>query len=136
MTDHNAVVLNMSDELYRRIAEAAEAAERPVETVLLESLSLLFGVGGSGQDITPEMLEAFSDEQLWALVYRRMLWPSAHRLRELTEQSRDGALTDEERAEQDALLEQIDAQMLVRSHALRILQQRGHDVADYLAQTA
>ncbi len=136
MADHTAVVLNMSDELYRRIAEAAEAAERPVEAVLLDSLSLLFGVGKTAQDITPEILESFSDEQLWALVYRRMRWPPADRLRELMDKNRDGTLSDEERTERDSLLEQIDAQMLVRSYALRILQQRGHDVEGYLAQSA
>lgn len=39
---HKTITLNVPDELYKRVQEAAEASDCPVETVLLESLDLLF----------------------------------------------------------------------------------------------
>jgi len=67
MTTKHAISVELPADLYKRIQEVAERSERSVETVLLESLAVLFGASQP----SPETLEIYSDEQLWGVVYQR-----------------------------------------------------------------
>jgi len=126
------IQLSLPADLYERIQEAAARSDRPVESVLVESLGLLFGVPSADRDHLAAALEALSDAQLWALVYRRMAWIAGGRLRDLTARGKAVALSDEEQAELAALIDEADRMMLLRSQALLVLQQRGHNVQDQL----
>jgi hypothetical protein len=75
---------------------------------------------------------ARSDEQLWAIVQRRLTWPDGVKLRELMAASKAGELSPSDRAALDNLLDQVDRYTLLRSHALLLLKQRGQDVEKYL----
>lgn len=75
---------------------------------------------------------ARSDEQLWAIVQRRLTWPDSVKLRELMAASKAGELSLSDRAALDNLLDQVDRYTLLRSHALLLLKQRGQDVEKYL----
>jgi hypothetical protein len=69
---------------------------------------------------------------LWAVVYKRLAWPQAQRLHELSAQTKQERLTANEQHELDHLLALNDRAMLLRSEALRLLKNRGHDIAAYV----
>ena len=55
------ILLQLPDELYERLREIADDSQRPLESVLIDSLTLLFG---NLPTIAPHQLATFSDEQL------------------------------------------------------------------------
>jgi hypothetical protein len=123
-----SVLLQMPEELYERVRRIAEDSDRPVENVLLDSIALLFGELPPDDELTPQLLGTFSDEQLWAIVYRSLAWPQDTRLRELTALGKRGSLSDEEQTEMERLVDGVDRYVLLRSQALLLLKQRGYDV--------
>ncbi|MBX3062383.1 MAG: hypothetical protein U0528_06670 [Anaerolineae bacterium] len=130
------VLLQLPEELYARIRQIAEESQRPVESVLVDSLSLLFGELPDNDSLTPEMLSSLTDEQLWAIVHRHLAWALDSRLRELSELGKTGQLSAEEYAEMESLVEQTDRHILLRSQALLLLKQRGYDVEHRLKMGA
>ena len=121
-----SVILDLPDELYARIRQVAEENEIPLENMLVDSIELMFG--DLPTDETPASLEKLTDEQLWAVVYRQLAFPQDARLRELTALSNRGSLTSDEQAEMEQLVAYVDRYVLLRSKALVLLKQRGHDV--------
>jgi predicted DNA-binding protein len=132
MTSTQSISVELPDELYERIREVAERNERSVESVLRESLEVMFGGAAVESEDLLSRMETFRDDQLWAVVYQRMAWPQKERLRELTTQGKTGELSLGEQADLKALLDQVDRYTLLRSRALQLLQQRGHEVDRYL----
>lgn len=124
---HQSITLDLPDDVYERVRQAAEDSQRPVESVLLDTISLLFGDEAIEQ-VSPENLEKLTDDQLWAIVHRPLAWPQDARLRELTALGKSGALSDDEQAEMEQLIGVVDRYVLLRSKALLLLKQRGHDV--------
>lgn len=122
------VLLQLPEELYQRVLQITEESQRPLESVLVESLALMFGELPDRNNFTPQTFETLTDEQLWAIVYRVLAWPQDVRLRELTALGKQGSLTVEEHAEMERLIDQVDRYVLMRSQALLVLKQRGHDV--------
>lgn len=131
-----SVTLQIPAELYTAIQQAAEAAARPMETVLLESLEALFQPILDYQDENLSDQYAWlgnaSDAQLWAVVYRHLPWAASLRLHELNARAKANALSDAEADELQTLLEQVDRAMLLRSEALLLLKQRGYNLSDWL----
>ncbi|MFQ3648037.1 MAG: hypothetical protein SNJ54_05020 [Anaerolineae bacterium] len=123
----STVELHLPAEIYERAKQIAAATNRSVESVLLDGLALLFGALPNSK-ISPDRLNAYTDEQLWAIVHQRLAWPQDTRLRELATLGKQGQLTDDEIAEMERLVDLVDHQMLLRSEALLLLKQRGHDV--------
>lgn len=132
MTTTSRIHLDLPPDLYARIRAAAERSGRPVEAVLVESLDLLFGTPSGDWDHLAAPVEALSDGHLWALVYRRMAWAESARLRELTAHGTQGALTEAEQVELAALIDHADGLTLLRSRAMLVLQERGHNVREQL----
>lgn len=129
-----SITLDLPDELYERIQ--AEASQRPVEIVALETLGAVFRQpldqnGGDLDELLAEMAE-YHDSQLWAIVRRRLSWMQSLRLRELSAKRKQEALTPDEERALNQLLNLVDRQMLLRSEALLLLKQRGQDVESYL----
>lgn len=129
---HKTITLNVPDELYERVQEAADASERSLETVLLESLDVLFGRPADDMETLLTLLPNYSDAQLWGLVYRRLHWTDSLRLRDLIAKGKQGTLTEAEERELNRLTEEVDLDMLLRSEALAMLNQRGQDISAYL----
>jgi hypothetical protein len=77
-------------------------------------------------------LDDHSNEQLWAVVYDRMLPSQSQRLHDLSEKNKWVELTVVEEVELDQLIDLADDNMLLRSEALVLLKQRGEDVDTYL----
>jgi hypothetical protein len=128
MAATHSIRVDLPDDLYRQVREAAARSDQPVEAVLLGSLELLFGDPPGGWDQLEASLESLPDEQLWALVYRRMAWPDGARLRELTARGQRAPLAEAEQAELASLIDESDRYALLRSRALLLLKGRGHDV--------
>lgn len=126
------IQLNLPADLYARIQEVAARTEQPVEVVLVDSLSLLFSMPPADWEHMAATLETLSDAQLWALVYRRAVWTAAERMRDLTARGKQAQLSSEEQDELAALVDEADRLTLLRSRALLILQQRGHNIRDHL----
>ncbi len=130
------ITLQIPDDLYERVEQAARASQRSPETVLLESIDVLFGTSSDDLEQTLAAMSAYSEAQLWAVVYRRLPWTQSLRLHELSAKAKLIKLTSAEQSELDNLLNQVDQAMLLRSEALLLLQQRGVDIQRYLKLTA
>jgi hypothetical protein len=74
------------------------------------------------------IMNALPDEDLWEMVRHRVSWASKAHLRALTEKARYSPLSSEEQAELAALTDEADQLTLLRSRALLLLKQRGHDI--------
>jgi len=128
MSDHT-IRLNLPQHLYERLYELAQTNERPIESVVIERLSL-------GLDDHPD-LSAFielSDDQLWAVVNTPFDVVQENRMKELREQRETRLLTDKEEAEADNLVEAFHLFILNRSKAMLVLHQRGVDVETQLQE--
>lgn len=132
MVSTQSVSVDLPEELYERIREVAERNERSVEAVLRESLEVMFGSESEEPTNQAPHLETYRDDQLWAVVYQRIAWPQRERLRDLMTRGKQGDLTAAEQTELEALLDRADHFTVLRSQALRLLKQRGHDIDRYL----
>lgn len=126
MVDSN-ISLKMSEKVYHKVKQIAEESNRSIETVLEESIGVLFDEPSPHKNIDTllDELKTYPDEQLWAVVKRRLSWMQSFRLRELREKAH---LSELEQQEFDSLLDLVDNNMLLRSEALLLLKQRGYDV--------
>ena len=104
---------------------------------MLESLELIFSQQTSSDDLDTLLasLSSYSDDQLWALVHRRMAWSRSIRLRELSDKGKRTSLSPQEQHELDSLLSQVDRDMFLRSEALLLLKQRGNHLEPYLSNS-
>lgn len=125
------IELQLPDEVYERARQIAGETNRSVEAVLLDSLNLLFS-DLPNLEINPDDLWRYSDEQLWAIVYQRLAWYQDSRLRELIALGKQGRITEDETAEMERLINLADRTTLLRSQALLLLKQRGHEVEKQL----
>lgn len=123
--------LQVPASIFERAEAIARDCERSAESVMLDGLSLLFGTLPD-MELEPEELKDFEDEQLRAVVHQRLAWPQDVRLRELMRLGQLRDVSDEEIAEMEALIDLVDHQMLLRSEALLLLKQRGHDIGKLL----
>jgi hypothetical protein len=129
---HQSVVVNLTPELYERIHRTAQDTSRSLETILVESLALLFGDLDADVEQLIPVLDTLPNEQLWAIVQRRLTWPDSVKLQELMAASKAGELSPSDMVVLDNLLDQVDRYTLLRSHALLLLQKRGQNVEKYL----
>jgi len=133
-----AITLDLPEDLYERVRQVAEQSQRPLERVLVESIRLLFVLPPTATDVATTLaaMPGYSDAQLWAVVYQRLAWPQSQRLHELSAKNKLEKLTEDEQSECEHLLTLTDRAMLLRSEALLLLKNRGHDIATYLERGA
>lgn len=127
MTKPVTVEMQLSAEQYERAQRIARFADVSVAIILLESIELL-PFGG----IALETLETYTDLQLWAVVFHHLSRREEEAYQSLHEKRASHTLTAEEEHRLDEILKTIDSNMLFRSKALAILQERGYDVVGYL----
>ncbi|MCY3915802.1 MAG: hypothetical protein OXG49_07295 [Chloroflexi bacterium] len=96
-----------------------------------EGLALLFG-NDSIAEYLLDRLSDCTDEQLWALIYQRLTQSQDYRMRELLDRGTEGRITKQENMELNYYVDLVDRQMLLRSRALLLLKERGHDIDIYL----
>ena len=125
MDESLPVHITIPADLYSRIAAEASHHDRPVESLLVESLSLLFGAAPLNWDDLELTLDTLSDAQLWAIAHRRMAWAASGHFHDLTARGQQRPLSGSDQGQLEMLIDEADSIMVIRSKALRILQQRG-----------
>ncbi len=128
---HSTIELQIARDIEEQARKIAQGDNCSFETVLEDGLALLFSTVPA-DEIRLDRLQAFSDEQLWAIVHLRLSFAQDRRVRLLMEYGREGKLIPHEANELETLLDLIDRQTLLRSQALFLLQERGHDTLQYL----
>lgn len=121
------ITLHLPDYLYERIRQMAQSTDRPIESLMIDGLSSLFG------DIPTANLDQLTTDQLWAVVHHPFNMEQDMRLRELTLRGKSDDLSEDEESEIDDLVDALDQYVLQRSKALVILKSRGVDIEKYLA---
>jgi len=123
-----SITLNMPEQVYRRAKRAAEALQRPIEEVILDTLNAaLFPV----DDVPPEMegelaaMTGLPDEALWNAA-RNVIPPRRQsRLRALSKTQQKRLLKTSEKSELDELRKEYGMMTLRKAHAYALLRQRG-----------
>lgn len=129
--NRSTIELEIPEDVYEQARDIARCGNRSVESVLQDGLSILFGTS-SEVEVSPDSLVDFSDEQLWEVVHRRLSWAKDSRLRTLMALGKEGRMSDQERQELEHIVAVVDRQMLLRTKALVLMKQRGHDIETYL----
>lgn len=132
MTVATSITLQLPEQLYQRLVNAAQAMQRPLEAVILHALEV--GSPPDWDDV-PEAfqvdlaaLEQLDDASLWAIALGRNSAIEITRYDELLDCNREGVLTDAERLELTTLHTQADRFMLRKAQAAALLRWRGHQV--------
>lgn len=127
----STVELEIAPEIEDHVRVIAEGENCSIESILQEGLALLFG-SDSRVAYQLDRLTDCTDEQLWALIYQRLTASQNNRMRDLLDRGTEGTLTEQESAELRHFIDLVDRQMLLRSRALFLLKERGHDIDAYL----
>jgi succinate dehydrogenase flavin-adding protein (antitoxin of CptAB toxin-antitoxin module) len=123
--------IERATELYDYIQQVAAQSNRPMKSVLLESLAVLLGEPAEDFESLLARLDDYSDAQLLAIVFQRRSSLELIRLHDLSDVHERNELNDAERQELEQLLEREDEYILLRSKALVLLKERGHDSDAY-----
>ncbi len=124
------VALKVPASIYEFAQDIANETNGTAESVLLESLAMLF-CPDHERVKNPDSISGFNDEQLWMIVQQRLNPKQDARWRDLVDRGNRGVLSDREATELDAWVARVDQQMLLRSRALLLLKRRGHDINRY-----
>ena len=73
-------------------------------------------------------LQCYTNDELWVVVDQRLTQRQDTPLCELIAQGKQGQLSADEQVEMERLVDLVDHQMSLRSEALLLLQQRGHQI--------
>jgi hypothetical protein len=127
------IEIHVPEGLYRRLERLAALTRRPLEGLILQTLSS--SIPPLPDDLPPATrdaliaIEALSDEELVQVVRRTMPDDRYQRLSELREKRREDTLPEGETAELDHLLEEADLLTLTKAYAAVLLKLRGHKPA-------
>ncbi len=134
--DKQAVWVELPNDIYEPMQRIAQERDSSVQNVLIGFLKMLISDEFDVASLTPAQLESYSDEELWAIVWRPLATSVDLRLQELSDLADLGKLTDVQREEMARLVGAVDHYVLIRSKALVMLKKRGHDVENRLRQGA
>lgn len=133
MTVATSITLQLPQRLYQRLANAAQATQRPLEAVILHALEV--GSPPDWDDV-PEAfqadlaaLEQLDDASLWAIALGRNSATNITRYDELLDRNQQGTLTDAEQLELATLRHQADRFMLCKAQAAALLRWRGYQIS-------
>ena len=124
------VTLELSKTLWEWAERTATITQRPMEKVLVDSLSAT--IPPPLDDVPDEfreelvLLEAKNDEDLWAITHLRMPPELVHQYDNLLEKNRRDTLTAQEQRELEQLRKNAERIMLMRARAFVLLQWRGY----------
>jgi hypothetical protein len=127
-----AITLHLPERLYEQLAEAAEAAQQTLDTVVLQSIRT--GLPPS-LDRLPERFRAdlralsrLSDGMLWQIARSEMNADRVAAYEALLERNQRGELDDVDKVRLSTLREEADPLMPRRSFAYALLKWRGQRI--------
>jgi len=132
MTDQ--IFLILPDDISDRARQIAETTAQPIEQVLLEHLKTLSPpLPPLPPDLQQELdaLHRLSDDTLWTIARDQMPDDVQARAHELMDKNTRGTITDDERAELEALVERGDRLIVRKAEAAAILRARGYSFAQH-----
>lgn len=127
-----SILLNLPDDLYRRLTVQARLSHRSLEEEVLRVVAT---------SVTPEtalskelddelsQLEALSDDALWLVARSHLSSRDAARLEALHSRRQRDGLTAREANTLDELVRRYERFMLVRARSAVLLRQRGYNVS-------
>ncbi len=129
-----AVVVLLPDDVYRRVKSRAEHAHHSVEEELLTLATAALEDEPIPLDIQEAVasLPVLEDAALWQAAHSRLTQAESDEVETLHfKQQREG-LTAAEAQRLAGLMHQYEKALLIRSHALLLLKQRGQDITPLL----
>ncbi len=132
--NEKALTLTLNNEAYERIQRIANETHRSLDSIVANAINIVH-ISFPDNAALDNYLAGFTDytdDELWAISHIHIPLMQEIRLQSLTEKGNESGLTDEEQIEIDKLLDTLDRQILIRSEALSLLQQRGHNIKRYL----
>jgi hypothetical protein len=132
---HQTLTLNIPDHLYQWLEQWAEQTHQSIEEAALNMLASVASEDEGLSGDLKELLEAMTqlpDEALWDAARNSLAREATEKLRRLHARHRRQGLSLAEWQRQDDLLRQYDRGILIRSQALLLLKQRGHDISSLL----
>jgi hypothetical protein len=128
MVTHELVV-QIPDQIYRRLEHMAQEIDQPVETIVLTSITgnLPPSLDDVPADLCEDLraLQMLDDGALWAVARSRLSPAKQARLETLLARNSAGALTEAEREELTRLGEETDRLNLRKAQAYALLRWRG-----------
>jgi hypothetical protein len=127
-----AVHLHVPAHLYQQLAEAADAAQQPLEQVALQSIRV--GLPPSLERVPEQFradlrtLHGLSDELLWRVARSELENDKVTLYETLLEKNQRGVLSEADQTRLDTLRREADLLMLRRSYAYALLKWRGHRI--------
>jgi hypothetical protein len=134
------VTLQVPEQLYTRLRQAAEATRRPLDDVMLHSLEI--GSPPRWDDAPAEFqadlaaLDRMDDEALWQIARSRMNDADLGRYQLLLDKNADESISADERDELTRMRREHDSTMLQKAQAAALLRWRGHQVPPELSDPA
>jgi hypothetical protein len=120
-----SITLDVPDHVLAYYEKLAHETQSSLKTLLEERLA-------DTSDVLDDYLTAldnYPEKQLWDVVQARLSAEQNSRLADF--QARLGELSPQEKQENKRLVQLVEEQMLLRSRALWLLKQKGHDVSAY-----
>lgn len=131
---HHTVTLELPEEIYEHLKQAADDLRQPLETILIQAVQA--GLPPSVGDLPPEDREEFaamarlSDEKLWEIACSSLSASKQRQLSHLLRKEQEGTLmgTGEERRKLEALHQEVNWITLRKAHAYALLKWRNRRV--------
>ncbi|MCP4698324.1 MAG: hypothetical protein GY862_15940 [Gammaproteobacteria bacterium] len=129
MSGHR-ITLEIPENLYQRLQHFAELASRPLENLVLQSIT--DNMPPLPEDLPPDMqpelsaLEQLNDEALWKKARAVVGDKQQTRYNRLLKKQRDDPLSQSEQDELEYLFQQSEQHMLRKAYAYALLKWRGH----------
>lgn len=123
-----SITLNMPEQVYRRAKRAADALQRPIEEVILDTLNAaLFPIDDAPPEMEGELatMSGLPDEALWNAAQNVMPAIRQSRFRALSEAGGKRLLKTSEKSELDELRKEYGMMTLRKAHAYALLRRRG-----------
>jgi hypothetical protein len=127
------VTINLPEQVYRQIKRAADAARRPLDQVVAEAVAAAAPVMDTpASSLRAELAQMayLNDAALWKAARSTLSGAQRQQLEALHDKQQRAGLTQDEQAQEQALVRLYRETLLVRAQAVALLQQRGYDVAD------
>ncbi len=128
-----SITLNVPETLYEQIRRVAQHNRRSVDDIMLEAITAAAPVmetSASPLYSSLAQMAYLNDAALWQAARASMSVDQRERLAFLHDKQQHEGLMDEERVEEQALLQLYRETILVRAQAAAILKQRRYDVSN------